>query len=68
MRPKNYGYEYVEKDGMRKSTCKVKGLTLDYNTRNSYIFIACWNGHNLTAETFKKLFPIIESENTKTEE
>ena len=32
MRPKNYGYEYVEKDGTRKSTCKVKGLILDYNT------------------------------------
>ena len=32
MGPKNYGYEYVEKDGQRKSTCKVKGLTLDYNT------------------------------------
>lgn len=32
MGPKNYGYEYVEKDGTRKSTCKVKGLTLDYNT------------------------------------
>ena len=31
MGPKNYGYEYVEKDGTRKSTCKVKGLTLDYN-------------------------------------
>ena len=32
MGPKNYGYEYVEKDGKRKSMCKVKGLTLDYNT------------------------------------
>ena len=32
MGPKNYGYEYVDKDGQRKSTCKVKGLTLDYNT------------------------------------
>ena len=32
MGPKNYGYDYVEKDGMRKSSCKVKGLTLDYNT------------------------------------
>ena len=25
-------YEYVDNDGQRKSTCKVKGLTLDYNT------------------------------------
>ena len=32
MGPKNYGYEYVDNDGRRKSTCKVKGLTLDYNT------------------------------------
>ena len=31
MGPKNYGYEFVDKDGKRKSTCKVKGLTLDYN-------------------------------------
>ena len=68
MGPKNYGYEYVEKDGTRKSTCKVKGLTLDYNTSQLIISIECWNGQNLTAETFKKLFPIIESENTKTEE
>ena len=30
--PKNYGYEFVDKDGKRKSICKVKGLTLDYNT------------------------------------
>ena len=32
MGPKNYGYEFVDKNGKRKSTCKVKGLTLDYNT------------------------------------
>ena len=32
MGPKHYGYEFVDKDGKRKSTCKVKGLTLDYNT------------------------------------
>ena len=32
MGPKNYGYEFVDKDGNRGSTCKVKGLTLDYNT------------------------------------
>ena len=32
MGPKNYGYEFVDKDGNRNSTCKVKGLTLDYNT------------------------------------
>ena len=32
MGPKNYGYEYVDKDRTRRSTCKVKGLTLDYNT------------------------------------
>ncbi|MCG8079176.1 MAG: hypothetical protein JAY75_23495, partial [Candidatus Thiodiazotropha taylori] len=32
MGPKNYGYEYVENNGDRKSTCKVKGLTLDFNT------------------------------------
>ena len=33
MGPKNYGYEYLEHDtGKLKSTCKVKGLTLDYNT------------------------------------
>ena len=32
MGPKNYGYEFVDKVGKRKSTCKVKGLTLDYNT------------------------------------
>ena len=32
MGPKNYGYEFVDKDGKRRSTCKVKGLTLDYNT------------------------------------
>ena len=29
---KNYGYEFVDKDDNRRSTCKVKGLTLDYNT------------------------------------
>ena len=29
--PKNYGYEYIV-NGERKSTCKVKGITLDYNT------------------------------------
>ena len=33
MGPTNYGYEYVEHDtGKLRSTCKVKGLTLDYNT------------------------------------
>ena len=32
MGPKNYGYEFIDKHGKRKSTCKVKGLTLDYNT------------------------------------
>ena len=32
MGPKNYGYEFVDKYGKRRSTCKVKGLTLDYNT------------------------------------
>ena len=32
MGPKNYDYEYVDKGVQRKSTCKVKGLTLDYNT------------------------------------
>ena len=32
MGPKNYGYEFVDTDGKRKSICKVKGLTLDYNT------------------------------------
>ena len=32
MGPKNYGYEFVEKDGTRKLSCKVKGLTLEYNT------------------------------------
>ena len=31
MGPKNYGFEFVDKDGHRRSTCKVKGLTLDYN-------------------------------------
>ena len=31
MGPKNYGYEFVDKDGKRRSTCKVKRLTLDYN-------------------------------------
>ena len=31
-RLKNYGYEFVDKDGNRRSTCKVKRLTLDYNT------------------------------------
>ena len=32
MGPKNYRYEFVDKDGKRKSTCKVKRLTLNYNT------------------------------------
>ena len=32
MGPKNYGYKFVDKDGKRRSTCKVKGITLDYNT------------------------------------
>ena len=32
MGPKNYGYEFVDKDGNPRSTCKMKGLTLDYNT------------------------------------
>ena len=32
MGPKNYGYEFVDKDENRRSTCNVKGLTLDYNT------------------------------------
>ena len=31
MGPNNNGYEYVGKDGQRKSICKVKGLTPDYN-------------------------------------
>ena len=31
MGPKNYGYEYVDKGVQRKSTWKVKGLTVDYN-------------------------------------
>ena len=32
MGPKNYGYEFVDKDGYLRSTYKVKGITLDYNT------------------------------------
>ena len=32
MGPKNYGYQFVDKDGNWKSKCKVKGLTLYYNT------------------------------------
>ena len=32
METKNYGYEFVDKDGKRTSTCKVKGLALYYNT------------------------------------
>ena len=32
MGPKNYGYEFVNKDGNRRFYCKVKGLTLDQNT------------------------------------
>ena len=37
MGPKNYGHEYVEKDGTRKSTCEVKGLTFRDNTVESSI-------------------------------
>ena len=36
--PKNHGYEYVDNDCQRKSTCKVKGLTLDYNTSQLFHF------------------------------
>ena len=32
MGQKNYGYEFVDKNGNQRSTCKVKGLALDYNT------------------------------------
>ena len=35
--PKNYGYEYIE-NGERKTTCKVKGITLDYNTSHKVNF------------------------------
>ena len=38
MGPKNYGYEFVDKDQKRKSSCKVKGLTLDYNTSQVIYF------------------------------
>ena len=39
MGSKNYSYEYVDNDGQRKSTCKVKGTLLSLFT-----FIECWNG------------------------
>lgn len=35
--PKNYGYEYTE-NGKRHTTCKVKGITLDYDTSQKVNF------------------------------
>ena len=35
--PKNYGYEYIEKCE-RHQTCKVKGITLDYNASQKVNF------------------------------
>ena len=62
MGPKNYSFEYVDKDGQRKSTFKVKGLTLDYKT------FQCLNGPSQRAEILKKLWTIRELENIKIDE
>ncbi|XP_045185518.2 uncharacterized protein LOC123543513 [Mercenaria mercenaria] len=35
--PKNYGYEYIV-NGERHTVCKVKGITLDYNTTQKVNF------------------------------
>ena len=43
MGPKNYGYEFVDEDGNRGSTCKVKGITLDYNTSQIIHFVQVLN-------------------------
>ena len=42
--PKNYAYEMKTKEGERKTKCKVKGITLDYNTSkviNFDTFLKC---------------------------
>ena len=43
MEPKNYGYEFVDKGGNRRSTCKVKGISLDYNTSQIIYFVRMLN-------------------------
>ena len=53
MGPKNYGYEYVDKEGQRKSTCKVKGLTLDYNTYQLIYFHRMLEWAKSTCRDFK---------------
>jgi hypothetical protein len=42
--PKSYSYKMVTNDGKIKTVCKVKGITLDYNTRqliNFDTFVTC---------------------------
>jgi hypothetical protein len=49
--PKNYGYEYIV-DGERLTTCKVKGITLDYDTSkkvNFHSMVECVNSRDTFA-------------------
>ena len=66
MGPKNYVYEFVDKDRKRKSTCKVKGLTLDYNTSQVIHFDRMLNWVRENLKTSEKLSTTIGSENLKT--
>ena len=54
MGPKNYGYEYVEKDGQHKSTSKVKGLTLDDTTSQLIHFHRMLEWAKSTCRDFKE--------------
>ena len=54
MGPKNCGYEFVDKDRNRRSTCKVKGLTLDYNTSQVIHFDGILNWVKEDTEDFRE--------------
>ena len=66
MGPKNYGYEFVDKDRNQRSTYKVKGLTLDYNTSQVIHFNRMLNRVKGDRKDFRETVNYIGSENIKT--
>ena len=55
MGPKNYGYEFVDKDGNRRSTRKVKGLTLEYKTSQVIYFDRMLNWVKEDTKEFREI-------------
>ena len=66
MGPKIYGYEFVDQDEKRRSTCKVKGLTLDYNKSQVIHFDQMLNWVKGDTKDFRETVNYHRPENIKT--